>query len=243
MISAPRISVIIPARNEERYLPACLSAIVEARTHCEPGTEVEIIVVLNRCTDSTEAIALAAGCQTVIDDSKNLSQIRNAGARIASGDILVTVDADSKMSKFMLRDILRKLAGSKVVGGGVLMLPERWSVGIVLTGLCLVPVALWYGGISGGVFYCRREDFVAIGGFDEGRVSAEDIDFADRLRKYGKSKGQRFVTIFSSWIVTSCRKFDRFGDWYFLTHPREMVVALKGQDQQIADRVWYDFER
>lgn len=239
---APRsISIVIPARNEEEYLPRCLAAIEEAKKYT--SLPVETVLVANRCTDRTEDIARAAGCKIVSDESKNLSCIRNAGVRACSGDIVVTIDADSRMSSGMLRDVVQKLSRPDVVGGGVVMLPERWSAGILLTGLCLVPIAMWYGNISGGLFYCLKKDFDAIGGFDEALVSAEDIDFAYRLKRHGIVSRRKFRTIFFSYIVTSCRKFDRLGDWFFFKNPRKVIQALQGRNQGIADEFWYDFER
>lgn len=235
----PKISVIIPARNEERHIGGCLAAIEAAAGRI--NASVEIIVVLNRCSDHTEALAREHACVIVSDDRKNLAQIRNSGARAASGDWLVTIDADSRMSANMLERVSAELSSARVVGGGVLILPERWSAGIILTGICLVPVALWHG-ISGGLFFCRKADFDAIGGFNEHLTSVEDIDFAIRLKRHGRQKGQRFVTLLRSWIVTSCRKFDYFGDWYFLRHPLTSLQLLKSRNPEAASRIWYDFE-
>lgn len=234
------ISIIIPARNEELYLPAALDSIQRAAACCDEA--VEIVVVINRCSDRTQRIAEERSCVVVKDDSKNLSKIRNSGAKRSSGNILVTMDADSRMSVNMLSEIIRVLREEPVVGGGVCMLPERWSLGILATGLALAPIALRYG-ISGGLFYCRRETFWAIRGFDERLVSVEDIDFARRLRAYGKEHGLRFKTIFRAQITTSCRKFDRFGDWYLLKHPKEFIELLRGKNQELANKIWYDFER
>lgn len=203
---------------------------------------MEIIVVLNRCTDGTERIARDAGCRVIVEDAKNLSAIRNAGARIAQGQIILTVDADSLVSENMLEAVDHSLAKGNVVGGGVLIVPERYSLGILITALYLLPIALRYG-ISAGLFFCRREDFNAIGGFDERLVSVEDIDFARRLKTHGKLTGRRFVTLFRASITTSCRKFDRFGDWYFVFRPHLVWSLLKGRNQSQADKVWYDFER
>ena len=93
----PKISIVIPARDEERDLPACLHAVSEA-TH-EAKTSIETIVVLNRCTDATETIARAHGCIIGYCELKNLSKIRNAGAALAKGEILITIDADSRMAR------------------------------------------------------------------------------------------------------------------------------------------------
>jgi hypothetical protein len=74
-------------------------------------------------------------------------------------------------------------------------------------------------------------------------VSAEDIDFARRLKSYGKSKGKRFKTITKAHIVTSCRKFDEFGDWFLFKNPRLVWKIFQGKDQNAADRLYYDVNR
>jgi glycosyltransferase involved in cell wall biosynthesis len=236
----PRFSILIPARNEEKCLPACLQSIKAA---AEPfPNRVEIVVALNCCTDHTEQIALDYGAKIVHDDSRNLAKIRNAAARAASGDIFVTIDADSRMSNNMLLTIDRMLRTGKYVGGGAMIWPERWSVGIMATGLILAFVMLRHR-VSGGLFWCLREDFHAIGGFDESYVSVEDLDFAKRLKAYGKSKGKRFKSIITAYIVTSCRKFDTFGDWYLVGHPRLVWRIFTGKSQKDADLFYYDVKR
>ena len=239
-IAPPRFSIIIPARNEEASIGRCLASILAAQA-VFPCT-LEIIVVLNRCTDRTEEIVRAAGCRVVVENAKNLAAIRNAGARLAEGDIIVTVDADSTVSTNMLSAIDRTLQQQDTIGGGVVIAPERYSVGILITALYLLPIALRHG-ISAGLFFCARTDFNAIGGFDETLVSVEDIDFARRLKLHGKKSGRRFVTLFRSHIVTSCRKFDRLGDWYFVFRPHLVWTLLKGRNQSQADKIWYEFER
>lgn len=239
-MAAPRFSVVIPARNEEFYLPKCLDALKQSQLHA--STTVEVIVVINRSTDKTEAIARERGALIIANDSKNLAQIRNAGIRAASGQIIITVDADSQMTENMLTEIDRHMSSGQVIGGGVMIVPERLSIGILLTGLCLVPIALRHR-ISGGLFYFTREVFDAISGFNEALSSVEDIDFAVRLRRYGKTTNRRFINLFRAYIITSCRKFDHFGDWYFILRPWKIYSLLKGRNQSLADLLWYDFER
>ena len=55
------------------------------------------------------------------------------------------------------------------------------------------------------MYWCRREDFVAIGGFDERVRSVDDLDFARRLRNYGLRTGRRFVNLREAPVTTSCR--------------------------------------
>lgn len=234
---SPRISLIVPAHNESAFLPACLEAAKVAAIRVD--APVEIIVVLNRCTDDTEAIATQAGCVIAREDAKNLSRIRNAGAAAASGEILVTCDADSRMHPDSFREILHRLESGKIVGGGAMVLPERWSVGILASALAILPY-LAFTGVSFGLFWCWKKDFEEIGGFDDRFVSVEDVDFARRLKAHGRKSQRGWGTLWRAALVTSCRKFDQFGDWYLFRNPAFVRKVFKGTDRQAADHFWYD---
>ena len=237
-----KFSIIIPARDEEKLIGRCLDAIGRAAMPF-PG-DVEVVVVINRCTDRTEELARSRGARIVRDDSRNLAAIRNAGARAATGDIIVTVDADSMMSDNMLLEIDRVLASGRFIGGGVPVYPERWSVGIFLSWVVL-SVVMAAARLTGGVYWCRRKDFEAIGGFNEKLLVAEDLDFARRLKRHGRARGLRLGVLTKTRMVTSCRKFDRFGDWVFLRmlllRARELRRVAGGGDRAFADRYFYDF--
>jgi glycosyltransferase involved in cell wall biosynthesis len=235
-----KYSVLIPAHNEEAFIGDCLLAINSAAEKVQHG--VEIIVALNRCSDQTAEIAAGHHAVIVNEDSKNLARIRNAAARAATGDIIVTIDADSRMSANMFVEIAANISTGKYIGGGVMIRPERWSVGILISVLTVVPFLLIHR-VSGGLLWCRRSEFEAIGGFNEALVSAEDIDFAKRLKAYGKNKGQRFKTISRAHIITSCRKFDTFGDWYLFKNPGLVWKIMQGRNRKAADLFYYDTER
>ena len=237
----PRFSIVIPARNEEKLIGRCLDSIHLAAASF-PG-QVETIVVLNRCTDRTGQIARQAGARTIEENERNLAAIRNAGARHATGMILVTIDADSTMSANALAEVDRALSSGRTVGGGTVILPERYSLGIIATFLMFIPFLL-VDPISGGLFWCLREDFAAIGGFDERLASAEDVDFAIRLKEYGRKQDRPFRTLWRAHIVTSCRKADEFGDWYLVRNPlRTWRLLRRGSDRETADRFFYDSRR
>jgi len=239
-----KFSIVIPARNEEKNIGACLDSI-ERASGAYPG-QVEVIVVLNRCTDGTEAIARSRGAVIARNDSRCLSQIRNEGARHAKGEIIATIDADSRMSANMLSEIDRALMAGKYIGGGVKIMPERWSLGIWVT-FCLFRVVVFFTGLGGGLYWCFRRDFEAVGGFKETLRVGEDLDFARRLKNYGRLGGLRFINLDKAHIVTSCRKFDHFGDWLFFRelffHPIRLSRVLRGQNDSIADVYFYDFKR
>ena len=135
----------------------------------------------------------------------------------------------------------RALSSGKTVGGGALMVPERLSAGIAATFLMLLPLILKYR-VTGRLFWCRRRDFEAIGGFREEFVSLEDFDFARRLKAHGQRVGRPFRTLRGGHIVTSCRKFDRFGDWYLLKNPLFTWRLMGGRNRRAADHFYYDFE-
>jgi glycosyltransferase involved in cell wall biosynthesis len=236
----PIFSVIVPARDEERFIGACLESIQIAATPYPD--QVEVIVVLNRCSDRTEEIAHAFGARTIRDDAKNLARIRNTGARSAVGRVLVTMDADSRMSPSTLVAIDRTLSSGTTVGGGTVIHPDRSSPGITVT-LLLFKLLVLIFRLSCGLFWCYRQDFESIGGFNEGLVSGEDIDFAKRLKAYGKTVRRPFSTLRGAYIVTSCRKFDVFGDWCVVRNPLLICRLLKGKSRTDADTFYYDFER
>lgn len=237
-----KFSIIIPAHNEENYIGRCLESIVAASKAFKD--QVEVIVVLNRCSDRTEEIAQSYHCVTLKDENKNLSKIRNAGAKIARGEIIVTIDADSWMSENMLNEIEDHLKTGKYIGGGVKGKFERISLGIIISGLLLiVPLIFKYGFVSVGMFWCYKKDFEAIGGFNENMLMAEDAEFAMRLKKHGKSCGKKFATIKKAYMTTSCRKFDKHGDWTLVKRPQIILAYLKGANKKYADELYYEKDK
>jgi len=236
----PRFSVVIPARNEEHFIGRCLESIWIAGAPYQ--NRLEVIVVLNRCSDKTEEIARSLGARTIREDARNLARIRNAGAHSATGLVLVTIDADSTMSPDTLVAIDRALSSGTTVGGGTDIRPDRSSPGIQVTLLFMRLLLLIYR-LSGGLFWCCREDFEAIGGFNEKLVGGEDLDFARRLKAHGKKIRRPFSTLRGAHIVTSCRKFGKFGDWCVVKDPLLIWHLLRGKNQRAADAFYYDFER
>jgi glycosyltransferase involved in cell wall biosynthesis len=205
-------------------------------------TSLEVIVVLNRCSDNTEEIARGFGARTIREDARNLARIRNAGARAAVGLVLVTIDADSTMSPDTLVAIDRALSSGTTVGGGTVIRPDRSSPGIQVT-LLFFSFFVLICQLSCGLFWCYRQDFESIGGFNESLASGEDIDFARRLKAHGKRVQRPFSTLRGAYIVTSCRKFDTFGDWCVIKNPLLIWRLLRGRNQHAADTFYYDFER
>ena len=239
-----KLSVVIPAHNEEGYIGRCLRAVISASKYVKPDT-VEIIVVANRCTDNTCKIAEHYGAKVLKNDSKCIAAIRNTGVRAATGDIVVTIDADSLMTKYSLAEINEMLESGKYIGGGTNLKFERKSVGIACSALYvafnLLPVMIKNGGyLSGAMFWFYKRDFEAVNGFNESLISLEDMDFAVRLKKLGLRKGKKYGTLKRSYVLTSSRKFDEFGDWYLIKNRKLTKRIFTGKDRQAADSFYYD---
>ena len=236
-MSAPVFSIVIPACDEESYLPACLDGIDRAARQL--GDPVEVIVVDNGSRDRTGDIARERGALVVREATKCLSVVRNRGAAAASGKYLAFVDADTVMSDRMLVAIKNVLDSRRYIGGGVAHVrPDRISLGIVCSVVCFVPFALWRIRTSCTLFYTTPEAFNAIGGFDESLYAVEDIDFGKRLRRLGKQRGLRYKNLVRAHVTTSSRKFDEFGDWFIIRHPIKVWKAFRN-DRSVADELWY----
>ncbi|MGN0596555.1 MAG: glycosyltransferase [Ruminiclostridium sp.] len=237
-------SVIIPAHNEEKYIGKCLEAIETAAKAVSPR-KVQVIVVANRCTDNTAAIAEEYGAKVLINEDKCISSVRNCGVNAAEGEIIVTIDADSRMTKGSLAEIEEMLHSGKFVGGGTRSKFDRMSIGIFFSAayvaMNIIPVMKKNkAALTGGMFWFYKKDFEAIGGFDESLVSLEDLDFAARLNKLGVARGQKYGTLKRSYIITSSRKFDEFGDWYLIKNRKMTKRIFTGKDREAADEFYYD---
>ena len=234
-------SVIVPAYNEEHYLPRLLASIERARQRAPGGpASVEVIVADNVSTDATAAVAAAYGCRVVRVETRCIAAVRNGGARAARGEVLCFIDADSAMHV----DTFAGLAESMRVGrcgcGATGIFMERWSLGIATAWALMIPW-VWLAGIDTGVVFCRRADFDAVGGYDESMQFAEDIHFYMRIKRFVGKRGERFGRLGAWKALGSTRKFDLHGDWHYA----RMIVTLpwlllrRGAAAGFAKRYWY----
>jgi glycosyltransferase involved in cell wall biosynthesis len=184
--TAPVLSVVIPAFNEQKYLPSTLLALNRAIRHVP--VEVEIIVVDNQSTDRTAEIA--AGAATVVQEAKpNIGAARNRGARAASGEYILFVDADVKVSEHALEIAWNVIAEQHLVAGGLGALYEPRH--LITWMFC----AYWdwrrlNGAPCQGVAQFFRKDlFVELGGYREDIYMGEDVDLYHRAENLVQSRG------------------------------------------------------
>jgi glycosyltransferase involved in cell wall biosynthesis len=167
---------------------------------------------------------------------------RNGGAAVARGEILCFVDADSRLHPDCFVAVARAMADPGAVGGATGVTMDRWSLGIALTYALALPL-VWLTNFDTGLVFWRRGDFQALGGYDESRPFAEDVDFLLRLRRLGRGRGQRLLRLRGVKTVTSTRKFERHGDWHYFTQmPMQAWRLLRDRRSlnEFARRYWYD---
>ena len=241
-----RISLVIPAHNEEQFLPRLLDSIDVARHHYRHGAEtLEVIVADNASTDDTAAVARERGCRVVRVEERRIASVRNGGAEAARGDVLCFIDADSEIHPETFNAIEDSLATGRVVAGATGVRMERWSLGIAAT-YALFMLMVWFLRMDTGVVFCRREDFLTIGGYDERRFFAEDVQLLWDLRRVGRKRGQQLTRLRSFKALGSTRKFDLHGDWHFfsdLFRLAPMVLRLPHATNDFADKYWYGEQR
>jgi len=122
---------------------------------------------------------------------------------------------------------------------------ERMSLGIAISFIVVVSM-VWLTGMDTGVVFCRRDDFDAVGGYNEGRLFAEDVRLLLDLKQLGRSKGQKLVRIRSAKAICSTRKFDELGEWHYLKMLARLLYGLifsRRSVDKYALAYWYGNQR
>ena len=238
-----KFSVIIPAYNEERYLPRLLNSIEVARANFAGGRDqVEVIVADNDSTDGTAKVAAAHGARVVHVAKRRIGAARNGAARIAQGEIFCFIDADSAIHPQTFNAIDEGMKSNHYVWGVTGARLERKSLALLITNYMFMPM-VWITGLDIGLSFCRREDFEAVGGYDEDRLYSEDVLFPLALRRLGRTRGQGFTHLSRVKALSCTRKFDQFGDWHYfwmLGHVVKSLMTSNWHDEKLAERYWYN---
>jgi len=239
-----KISIVVPAFNEERLLGHSLAQIKLAAKAFEPlGWETELIVCDNNSTDQTAQIARDAGATVVFEPVNQIARARNRGASAATGDWLLFVDADSQPSAELLADVARAITSGKCVAGGAIVTMDSDHR--------VARLAVWIWNcisrtlkmLAGSFIFCEVEAFRKIGGFNEKLFAAEELDLTNRLKKFAKGTGKRVVILSKHPLMTSARKLHLYSYW---EHFRLLfLVAFKPSVLTDRERchLWYDGRR
>ena len=241
-----RISLVIPAHNEGRFLPRLLESVAVASEHFRHGpNSVEVIVADNVSSDDTAVIASERGCKVVQVEERRIASVRNGGAAAAAGDVLCFIDADSKIHPDTFDAIEDSLSTGRVVAGATGVRMERWSLGIAVTWALFMPM-VWLLRMDTGVVFCKKDDFVAVGGYDERRYFAEDVQLLWDLRRVGRRRKQCLTRLKTVKALGSTRKFDIHGDWHYISDLFRLVPVMLFSPRATNDyatKYWYGKQR
>ncbi len=180
------VSVIVPTRNSQSTIGACLKSIKN-----QTYRDIESIVVDNNSTDKTKEIARKY-TKLVFNRGPERSAQRNYGALKAKGEYVLFIDSDMELSKKVVEECVLKIKSKGVVG---LTIPEE-SVGEGFWTKCKALERSFYVGVEWmeAARFFSKKVFVELKGFDEKLISGEDWDLNQRIRiKYKISRIDSFI--------------------------------------------------
>jgi glycosyltransferase involved in cell wall biosynthesis len=240
-----KISVIVPAFNEEKLIGASLQSMRAAmESFVQRGWETELIVCDNNSTDRTAELARAAGAKVVFEPVNQIARARNTGAAAATGDWFVFVDADSHPSPELISEVADCIARGGCIGGGcTVQLDERHRMAEFLTmGWNMLSRARRW--VAGSFIFCQRTAFETVGGFSNELFASEEIDFSIKLNKLAKADGRRVIILHRHPLVTSARKLKLYSRGEWLGFARKAISNPRGTiKSRESCSPWYDGRR
>ena len=222
------LSIVVPAFNEEGYLRETLASLDRAKTFLqrEKSIQTEIIVVDNDSDDATAEVALALGVTVAREALDNVAKVRNAGAKLSNGDVIVFVDADTVVPENLLSRIVDAMSDDACFGGAVdtnyrpkkLTIQaylEFWRIIGKLTGMA-----------QGATQFCRKDVFFTLKGYDETLFMGEDVDLYWRLKRFAKRQNGSVLFIEDIRVVPSTRRFDQWRLWRTLLWTNPLFIFM-----------------
>ena len=182
------ISVVIPAKNESKYVAQCLQALTEA---APDDVSAELLLVDNGSDDDTTEIAGENGAKVIRKLGGTISSVRNAGAAASHHELIAFVDADCAVQPGWYESVFAQFEDAEVVAAGCY--PQAPRSGVSWVHRTFVAIATQPPGPPGPTDWLpsanmvvRKAAFQAVNGFDEQMITAEDADLAYRLAAHGK---------------------------------------------------------
>ncbi|MGA3284078.1 MAG: glycosyltransferase [Verrucomicrobiota bacterium] len=239
-----KISVIIPAFNEERLLGATLTQVKSAMAaFTQRGWESELIVCDNNSTDRTAEIARAAGATVVFEPINQIARARNSGAAAATGDWLIFVDADSQPSAELFADVAEQIqSGRCLAGGATVRMDEKHLLAEFFTWSwnCSSRMGRW---LAGSFIFVEAAAFRKLGGFNNELFAAEELDLSKRLKKLARETGRGIVILHGHPLVTSARKMRLYTIWDHLKLLARVAFNRRALQRRESCTLWYDGRR
>ena len=237
------ISVVVPAYNEEDFLPRCLDSLIQ-----QDYTGVyEIIVVDNASADKTADVASRYGVRVVFERRKSPAWARQRGLLEAKGEIIAFVDADTIVPRNWLSTMFsRFILNHRIVSvtGPHTYFDTRHFVRVVSYVINLLVITVDHlfrriarkgGALWGSNFAVRRETLLEVGGFDTTKkFRGEDCGLSLRLKEKGK-----LSLLPSLFVQTSSRRFRREGIlsayWNYLINYFSVLFCRQPASDRLED--------
>lgn len=226
-----KISVAIPAHNEEAYIARCLESLIEQNF----SGELEIVVCLNLCTDKTEEIVQRYAQQArwpikvVSEPRKGVGWARQTACLTTSGEIIASADADAIYPSFWAARIARAFAEDPQLVA--LYGPVRlrgfgafWEFFHPILNDTITHIGRLFGwhNVIGSNFAMHRTAFFAVGGFNTSLKALEDHEIVRRLRRLGRVRYDAHLVAYAS-----ARRYNRLGVWKTIRfYARNAIRAL-----------------
>jgi glycosyltransferase involved in cell wall biosynthesis len=236
--TVPEYSIVVPAFNEELYLPQTLDNLHSAMMTVPMAGE--IIVVDNNSTDRTSDVARRRGATVVFEAINQISRARNTGARSARGHYLIFVDADTRVSPELLQLALDRLKDKACAGGGAAVAPDK-----PLMPFYRLAIDVWNRfsikfNIAAGCFiFCLKESFEAVGGFSQKVYVGEEVWLSIDIGRWARSRNLSFSIIDRVPAVTSMRKLSWFSNYHTLVLLVSMLFFPLIMRHRSLCRFWY----
>jgi glycosyltransferase involved in cell wall biosynthesis len=240
-----KISVVIPAFNEEKLIGATLRSIQAAGAAFGGlGWTMEIVVCDNNSTDATAELARAAAARVVFEPVNQIARARNTGAAAAGGEWLVFVDADSRPTRELFAEVAGEIRSGRCLAGGcTVRMDQRHFLGDCGTGLwnLISRIQKW---TAGSFIFCEAAAFRKIGGFNGELFASEEIDLSKRLKKLARQEGKKVVILHRHPLLTSARKLTLYTyREYFRFLAKAVFRPRKTVTSREACKPWYDGRR
>ena len=201
----PQASFIVPTLNEEKYLQACLSSIVDQKT-C---VDYELIVADGGSTDKTVTIAERYADKVICLNRKGIWLGRNKGASRARGQLLLFIDADTSIPRNYLEVTQGVMQDNQISAlSNAFRFDKRGRLvemaQDVVNNYLLAKSLAGIGEILGFNAVIGRTTFAKVGGFPDAPL--DDAAIAKKLRKVG-----RLAYLLEPKVTTSYRRLERSG--------------------------------
>jgi GT2 family glycosyltransferase len=206
-----KISVIVPAFNEEKLIAETLRCVQSALSSFDQlGWSTELIVCDNNSTDRTADFARTAGATVVFEPVNQIARARNTGARRASGDWLIFIDADSRPTPALFADVAKAIQTGRYLAGGCTLRFDghfpaaNWGV------RAWNWLSRFKKYLAGSFIFCERATFETLGGFNQKLYASEEIELSRRLKTLARQSAKRIIILHHHPLLTSARKIQLY---------------------------------